>query len=463
MTENSHTVTYSLFNAADDLLADLIGLGTFEESLLMNVLFQDKILVHESVLFNSTLLARHLGGSPDKESLFEHAARKGFVTPAYRNRGCERLEDAYQAMLRPGVYGPTYRLQHPDMAPFKFRVEAAIDAGVKKEKPFYWPETRSLSAGYLATLRQMLQRDAPSDAAEFHPDRQAHLKFIWQDTRRWRYDLIEEAARRTAARDPGGVQRTEIVRLLGASVGIPYGEASAPSTAELVDRAGGEQEKLAMSVFIKWISQCHHLNQAQLFGTAMNFPAYHVDQDFLMDSLLRTPLDAAPAPGLGFRCDAWLPPIAQLLSIDVDRLIGLREDLGGPYLKALDEWNRNPSEDRAASVNTQLKDYCRKISVNYEEKHLDPIVARFSVGLGQGMPAVVLGAAIKGFGDEAKTLAGQFMHNVDMLKHVPMGVFATVVAGAVATVKFVKHKKARAALSPVQRELEVTVAYGESS
>ena len=51
---------YSLFNASDDWIAHYIDDVTFDESLLLNILFQDRILIHESYFFNSSLLARHI-------------------------------------------------------------------------------------------------------------------------------------------------------------------------------------------------------------------------------------------------------------------------------------------------------------------------------------------------------------------------------------------------------------------
>src|SRR5450631_2893553 len=277
--------TPSLFNAADDIIADLVGLKVFEESLLLNVLFQERVLIHEAFLFNSTLLAAHLSRAGDRLSLFEQAARRGKIVPAYRLQGCLTVDDAYEAMLK--EYGQTYRLLHPRMKPFQGRVSTAVDAGVKAgNAPFYWASS-NLGEGYLKVLRRMLQAGVPPVHTFSNPDRRLHFAVLWEGTKDWRKDLIEIAAERTKARGGGGVQRTEIFRLLGESVGITYSEASAPSVADLVQRSTGDQEKLAISVFAKWVSQCHHLNQAQSFGTAMNFPAYDLDEDFMMDSLLR--------------------------------------------------------------------------------------------------------------------------------------------------------------------------------
>ena len=75
-----NNLQYSLFNAADDWIAPYIDDVTFEESLLLNILFQDRILMHEAHLFNSKLLAYHMQRARGKSSLIEYGARRGEVT-----------------------------------------------------------------------------------------------------------------------------------------------------------------------------------------------------------------------------------------------------------------------------------------------------------------------------------------------------------------------------------------------
>lgn len=51
---------FSLFNAADDCLANYVDDEAFDHNLLMNVLFQDSVLVDEALVFNSRRLASHV-------------------------------------------------------------------------------------------------------------------------------------------------------------------------------------------------------------------------------------------------------------------------------------------------------------------------------------------------------------------------------------------------------------------
>jgi hypothetical protein len=126
---------YSLFNSADDCLAYSIQESTFDESLMLNVLFQEQLLLHEAYFFNSTLLASHVErarmGTP---SLFELAARRGLIVPAFRDLKTQTMDQAQDVMK--ATYGGSYGLISPRMQPFRDRVFAAVSTGLETTKPF---------------------------------------------------------------------------------------------------------------------------------------------------------------------------------------------------------------------------------------------------------------------------------------------------------------------------------------
>lgn len=106
-------IEYSLFNGADDCLAHSLRGGIFEESLLLNVLFQERLLVHEAYFFNSTLLVDHIKSAQGRPALFEIAAKAGLIVPAFRDPNRESLDQAFEQMK--GEYGQGYVLLHPDV------------------------------------------------------------------------------------------------------------------------------------------------------------------------------------------------------------------------------------------------------------------------------------------------------------------------------------------------------------
>jgi len=67
----------SLFNATDDCLTPFIGSDEFNESLLLNILFQESIVVTEVRFFNSTLLAEHVRMASGTPSLLRTRGAPG--------------------------------------------------------------------------------------------------------------------------------------------------------------------------------------------------------------------------------------------------------------------------------------------------------------------------------------------------------------------------------------------------
>jgi hypothetical protein len=63
------------------------------------------------------------------------------------------------------------------------------------------------------------------------------------------------------------------------------------------------------------VTQCYHLNQANFFGAAIHFPVYSLSQDFVAESLLRSPMDPSPQQVDSFRIDVMLPPPEKLILV----------------------------------------------------------------------------------------------------------------------------------------------------
>ena len=426
----------SLFNATDDCLVSFISQNEFEESLLLNILFQDRTIVHESNFFNSTMLATHIRQARGEPSLFELAARRGLVIPAFRYLDTDSLEQAFHKMKN--VYGESYGLLHPAMQPFRDRVVASVDAGRDQVKPFYWPrkDGEYLGEGYHRLIRQLLQSESPPEYTQHDPDREQLFARVWEASKLWRFDCVEEAVQRTLKKGAYGLQRLELFCAIGRRLGI-LDDNPAIRPKDLIDRCDGE-EALAMEVFLKWVTQCHHLNQAQSFGLAINFPAYNLRQDFILDTLTRSPVDPEPTLNEGFRCKVELPPMEILLQTNASNLVAIRADLGLGYLNALKRWQDNPSSNNQEGVDRSFRDYCEQICMRYDSGIRQPFLADFGRGTTTA-PVLLRDTA-------AAVVSGS----------VP-GVFVQITKAINTVFRYIRGKSLTSKTSPVLRELEITL------
>ncbi len=263
---------------------------------------------------------------------------------------------------------------------------------------------------------------------------------VWEVSKPWRFDNVEAAVAQTLAKGAQGLQRTELFCSLGWSFGIPKNVVTI-SPPDIIQRCSNPEQKLGMEIFLKWVTQCHHLNQSRYFDTSMNFPVYNIDHDFLMDSLLRSPLDRAPSSGEGFRCEVELPPLDVLIAVNSSDLVKIRSDLGLGYLLALRRWQDDPTIDNQEATKNLLGDYCSQICMRYNTNVRQPLVA--AIMQGRASPEVELGKAIM------STAGAAVPH---------FGVFSQVAKPMTAIYRYVRAKKTEATLKSRSRQLEVTLA-----
>ena len=432
----------SLFNAMDGNLLD-VSKPTFDQSLTMNLLFQERVLVNETMFFNSHNLALHLKDNSGRQSLFEAACKQGLVVPALR--GTTTLEEAFQNF--PKIYGKNYDAVTPEMKPFRDNVIAAVDIGIHegRTKVFAWPELDTpLSVSYLDLLKRLLQKEEPPSYVNDDSRRAQLFTRVWSRTRPWRWDLIDAAVRLTELKGAAGLQRAEIFNLLGRTLGGGERKEGFSGKDILLSATSiSNEDKLAASLFIKWCTQCHHVNQASRFGVSINFPAYNLDQDFVLDSILRSPLDRPPEGARGFRCEVLLPSLDKLASVKPDDLLAIRADLGHGYIHALKRWYSDPSEQNQDDVQTSLKSYCHNLTKSYENVHVRPLEVEIVSGITSARRT-----NLQSVGGNIYDLVAQ--------SHVP--IFHQAFSLGTKVIRAVKTERLRSQHEARNQELEITLA-----
>ena len=368
----------SLFNATDDCLTPFIGSGEFNESLLLNILFQERIVVTEVHFFNSTLLADHVSAASGRPSLFEHAARQGVVIPAFRDGDLVLLDDARNRMKQ--YYGDNFDPVHPMVRTVLERIVSSVDAGRKNTPPAYWPKKDNLHLGesYERLVHDMIQTDKPPAYVQEGSDREQLFNRVWEGSKTWRFDCVDEAAAKTKSKGAKGLQRLELMNAIGRRFGV-FSDTGNVLPGEILARCEGET-RLVAEVFLKWVTQLHQLNNARAFESSVNFPVYNLEQDFIIDSLQRSPLDPGPSAVEGFRCSVELPPLSFLLQSSPIELMAIRNELGLAYLDCLRRWQSDPTQENQETVKSLLKDYCHQICQHYQSSIRQPLVA--SIGSG---------------------------------------------------------------------------------
>ncbi len=403
--------------------------------------------MHESYFFNSAILARHIQRARGT-SLVEYAAKRGLIVPAVRDHNVENLSQAHESLTSGTLYRD-YELTIQEMQPFVDRLIAAVDLGLeqKRQKPIYWPSDStefSLGLQYLRLIRNIFQRDDPPNTELLSPSRAQLFNRVWESSEPWRWDAIEEAAERTQSSGNSGIQRIELMRTIGWRLGFPRSTLTIDPP-DVVSAVTDPELRLVIEVFTKWLAQIHHLCQARMFGTSVNFPVYDLDDDFLLDSIFRSSEDeeiAGPSRDNFLRCEVKLPPLEALIQLDANEVVAIRNDLGDGYRYSLRRWQEEPTPDNREAVATSLRDYCDRISFKYSDDYLNALVATYARRTSSQIWDLAKNSTIVGGAVSGGLTA-------------PLGLFVSVSELVYATYQYVSRRKLNAKLSPKPRPIDV--------
>lgn len=409
----------NLLNVIDNMLYEHIGTSDFEASLVQHILFQPEAILDEASIGDSQHLFTHLRDWDfSDDSPFLSAVRAGLLKPVMADIGDDPFAGWVRRMeQRYGKAFPILTLEH--QLSFRAFESAFKDAlGRDSYSPLLWPnEGAPIEERYDQVLRQVFQRahppieylDAPEHGLltargndEGGQGRRQRLNNLWKETEYLRGDVLDRARELTALRGRPGISRSCIVNAIGETLGIPPTSdgSQIPRIVEISTPEGKE------SVFLRWITQCCHLNQANTLDTAVNFPVYSTNQDFIADNLIRSPTDADPEELEGIRLDVSLPAPIELSHIPGHLLLAIRHEYGRAYFAELEEWTTDPTSYRAERVRRALTYYTNALS-----RYLNPSTM-LTIWLERRKKSAIettLTATEKVFG---KTL--------DMLPHIPL-------------------------------------------
>lgn len=451
MVKETKMTEFSLFNAADEAIVEDMSFASFEESLLANILFQDRILLHESYFFGSSHLIRHIANSPGQYSLFELGAREGIITPAFRDPSTTTLEESFEIQNRPENYGGGY-VGFPNKIDRRLRrMMTAFGEGFSVAPPVYWPGDNlgqtgmSVGQGYERIVKKYLSRDTPPIRGDASAARRQLFERVWEQSKHWRFDCVEEACKRTAAKGASGLQRGELFACVGWSLGIPRNQ-PATRLSQWKECCGDDPEKaLALEVFYHWCNQCHHINLSEMFEAGVNLPAYNLDSDFVGDHLFSAMNEPTAETFEAFNCTVKLPEFKVLSSIPPTEIVSIRKELGAHYRNALRNYQLKPTTENRERIADAVSEYSESLCSRVPRHFVhDSRIEFLSPSSGSELLASIA------------VVAGSIL-----AAYYEVGVYVGI-AGAITAVipvsrRFIRGKQAARSLKPKEKRIELNL------
>jgi len=354
---------FSLFNAVDDGLLNYFSDEAFEDSLLMNILFQDQVFVDEASVFNSTLLERHVGRSHLKKntSLFEQAASAGLILPYSLDGTVQSMEEARERLVK--RYGPRYEFSLGDPL-IKSFVTGALDIGLKATPVRLPPPEKNFGEEYLRQLQLRLQRTDPPREGDERDDsltfRELHLASVWGPTARWRFETIEMAAKRTREKGHPGVQRAELFNALGWELGVPR-EKKTVRLNDILGAVRGTSSSIAAEAFLRWITQIHQLTRAKLARAEASLPVCQDEDALIIDSLPTSTTSRFK------RIKFQIPARTWAFEEGVAHILRTRYEQGESVRAAIADFARDPTENNEGILDQRVADYGKGLRKCYKQ------------------------------------------------------------------------------------------------
>lgn len=346
----------SLFNASDLWLTDLLSPEAFDRTLIMNMLFQERVAFHETYFLTSRHLVDHVRRTPN--SLFESACREGIIVPTYKRPVSGPFSTVLESWISSSEYTPADLLMTTDNAEAQGRIvrslDVAFDRGVLR--PIVWPSTDHFHVGkaYRRHISALLKEEPPwvssTDYRNFHLDR------IWEGTSAWRRSLAE------ALDDVVDLRRLTLIKKFAAVLNSD--DADGDTAHILLNNMKDPESRLLAEALIRWFTQFYYITLSEALGVGANFPVYDVDEDFAVDSITgqhARMLSGSP----DIEVSIELPPFSVLLSMSADDILAVRREYGAEYFTAMARWSnsagKSSAEDAQRDVAAAVANYAARI------------------------------------------------------------------------------------------------------
>jgi hypothetical protein len=341
------------FSAADRQATRFQGKDAVRRTLLLSLLFQQKIVVPDIFFF---ICQDFFELAKDPDSLLSAGLEEGHIRPAFRidDIAEELFKRSLTLIESQGIRGLLERDQRKMLAAYLDNcVQRAIEG--KSYSRVVWPEesAKSVAKGYSALLHsRLITGTLPSNTSPL-------FEQYWALTSRWRREWLQEAIDLSPV---PGVRRGDIMRVVGQHLGLTKGVAI-DDYSELLDASldaketTTPQQRTALWHFLRWINEAYYINQAEAFEASALIPSYHPLSPCV---LTREMPIATTQETLELALD--LPPVDYLLSVPGRTILKIRGEEGAEYLAALEIWQKYPSSLSEANLRERAEAYARRIS-----------------------------------------------------------------------------------------------------
>ncbi|MCL6264919.1 hypothetical protein [Flagellimonas myxillae] len=372
----------SFFCIADGMLSDIVKLDYFQESLLMNILFNDRVVLDGAYCFNSGGVREYMKASKGKkDSLLSYFSRNGTITPAIRNNNIEDMWTLFDSFVN--IHYKDNPSTFPDLKkkinPYNQEFVSDINKGLETKKASYFDENSGLNKNYYLKMMEGLLHQNESEILSYvknEPDYK-WFKGVWRESEEWRYKCLEEASINSIKLDGTPLKRSMLFSSIGKRIlGKEYSDETKSNVNFIMQKANKEQKKSLDAI----VAITNHLQQIELakrYDCTIEFPIYNkVSPIVLKDQYDEKSNEFKNLPR--FKSTINLPSIESLLKIEAPILEEIKDKHFHLYKQSLIDYSNEPSSKKLRNkVKTKLNDYCNALCDAVNDSIIFEIDAKF--------------------------------------------------------------------------------------
>jgi hypothetical protein len=331
--------TREYFFGASDLQMEAFGdISLFKRSLLQ-VLFHGELIIPDVFLYISNHLHHIVVSNDPIRSFLEESLRCGAIMPAFRSNEKNNFRDNLNEIRDLQIQG-----LHPAAGDICGFLEAAVRGRLQHYRT--WPN-EPISVGYLQTLERVFLSD-PVTA------KSAAFEKTWTRIGTMRRTILENVARD----DLGGVRRGDLMNAMHLYVN---NEKQVVNDVRTIWKDLQDQDAISdVKKFVKWFNYAYQYNQGRMFRVGPALGAMdEIDVEFSGHLCASS---TEEQDGILWSDTFVIPSEEALLTVDPKFLFEIRNgQTGADYFKAVETWQREPSEESSNILLDRLRAYTAEI------------------------------------------------------------------------------------------------------
>lgn len=356
----------NFLNIADGALLANLELPDFHRSLIFNILFKERILLHGGYYFNSRLIGEHVKAHKDNlnKSLLAYFSKKGIVTPTIYDSSIQDMEQLHKVLSSPKVYGNIESTFPQTIPEHLTKFLKIVSKGFEVKKPLYFNEENpnGVVKDFHTRIMSFYNKNEPFISKNPKKGEMGWEKEVFLESKELFSKCFESALFNSNQKGIKRLQRSELYAAIGRYIMKEEAKSNneALVSAMMTYLKNDKKRQRALRTTIGVINTQHHIDISSMYNASIDFPTFNQSSKLVLDEY-RLAKELTSNKIRPFEFDIYLPPLKSIIEMEPKELYNTRKTYLKTYLDSLESYSLDNSSIKEKAVKDVLKEYCNEI------------------------------------------------------------------------------------------------------